>query len=72
MPKRLSYRIMIDILNRIIIQTCLWTQNAWHSSKQDVYHTNPDCRAGDDMALGNIKPGKGKERDLCEICKDMK
>ena len=61
-----------DRINRALIHIFLTMYKAWHSTKQDVYHVNADCYAGDDMSIGNIRRGPGKGRDLCEICENLK
>jgi hypothetical protein len=42
----------------------------WHSAKETVHHDNTECRAGNDIAGEDLRPGTGG-KPLCGECADL-
>jgi hypothetical protein len=43
---------------------------AWHSPDSDVYHNNPSCQTGNNIAPENIQQGTG-DKSLCRECERL-
>ena len=42
----------------------------WHSPNSDVYHNNPSCQTGNNIAPENVRQGSGG-RQLCGECERL-
>lgn len=45
-------------------------EGPWHSPNSDVYHNNPSCQTGNNIAPENVRQGTGG-KPLCEECERL-
>lgn len=45
-------------------------EGPWHSANSDVYHNNPNCQTGNNIAAENVRQGTGG-KPLCEECERL-
>ena len=50
---------------------CISRHGSYHTAKNrepNKWHTNPDCGAGQQINVQNLRCGHGDKQSLCDLC----
>ena len=63
---------LVDAAQNTVRETtgALRGEGSWHSANSEVYHNNPNCQTGNNIAPENVQQGTGN-RLLCGECERL-